>query len=78
VRAVGAYGHLEVIFNNAAIMPLGTILTTSLETWERVMAVNLRSVFARMGSRTKCIWNCGRREVLGKSHPLIASRWCIP
>jgi NAD(P)-dependent dehydrogenase (short-subunit alcohol dehydrogenase family) len=44
-RAVSAYGHLDVVFNNAAIMPLGTILTTSLEAWDRVMAVNLRSVF---------------------------------
>jgi len=44
-RAVGEFGRLDVVFNNAAIMPLGTVLTTSLEEWDRVMAVNLRSVF---------------------------------
>lgn len=44
-RAVREFGHLEVVFNNAGIMPAGTVLTTSLETWDRVMQINLRSVF---------------------------------
>jgi 3(or 17)beta-hydroxysteroid dehydrogenase len=44
-RTVEAFGHLEIVFNNAGIMPAGTVLTTSLDTWERVMQVNLRSVF---------------------------------
>jgi NAD(P)-dependent dehydrogenase (short-subunit alcohol dehydrogenase family) len=44
-RTVGEFGRLDIVFNNAAIMPLGTILTTSIETWDRVLAVNLRSVF---------------------------------
>jgi NAD(P)-dependent dehydrogenase (short-subunit alcohol dehydrogenase family) len=44
-RTVGEFGRLDIVFNNAAIMPLGTILTTSVEIWDRVLAVNLRSVF---------------------------------
>jgi NAD(P)-dependent dehydrogenase (short-subunit alcohol dehydrogenase family) len=44
-RAVHVYGRLDIVFNNAAIMPLGTVLTTTLATWDRVMSVNLRSVF---------------------------------
>ena len=44
-RAVQEFGRLDIVFNNAAIMPLGSILTTSVEMWDRIMAVNLRSVF---------------------------------
>jgi NAD(P)-dependent dehydrogenase (short-subunit alcohol dehydrogenase family) len=41
------YGHIDVLFNNAGISPTddGSVLDTALEAWERVQAVNLRSVF---------------------------------
>ncbi len=41
------YGHIDVLFNNAGISPAddGSVLETSLEAWERVQRVNLRSVF---------------------------------
>ncbi len=41
------YGHLDVLFNNAGISPNddGSVLETTLEAWERVQQVNLRSVF---------------------------------
>jgi len=40
-------GHIDVLFNNAGISPAddGSVLETSLEAWERVQRVNLRSVF---------------------------------
>jgi NAD(P)-dependent dehydrogenase (short-subunit alcohol dehydrogenase family) len=46
-RAREAYGRLDVLFNNAGISPSddGSVLDTSLETWERVQDVNTRSVF---------------------------------
>jgi 2-keto-3-deoxy-L-fuconate dehydrogenase len=44
-RALLTFGRLDIVFNNAAIMPLGTVLTTTPETWDRVIGVNLRSVF---------------------------------
>lgn len=44
-RTVRDYGRLDIVFNCAAIMPLGTVLTTTVDDWDRVMAVNLRSVF---------------------------------
>ncbi len=44
-RAVREFGRLDIVFNNAAIMPLGSVLTTTPAVWDRVMAVNLRSVF---------------------------------
>jgi NAD(P)-dependent dehydrogenase (short-subunit alcohol dehydrogenase family) len=41
------FGHIDVLFNNAGISPPddGSVLDTSLEAWQRVQDVNLRSVF---------------------------------
>jgi NAD(P)-dependent dehydrogenase (short-subunit alcohol dehydrogenase family) len=41
------YGRIDVLFNNAGISPNddGSVLETTLEAWERVQQVNLRSVF---------------------------------
>ena len=41
------FGSIDVLFNNAGISPPddGSVLETSLSAWERVQAVNLRSVF---------------------------------
>jgi len=40
-------GRIDVLFNNAGISPIddGSVLETTLEAWERVQSVNLRSVF---------------------------------
>ena len=40
-----AWGRIDVLFNNAGIAGVGTVEETSLELWERVMAVNVRGVF---------------------------------
>jgi len=46
-RVRGEYGRIDVLFNNAGISPNddGSVLETTLEAWERVQSVNLRSVF---------------------------------
>jgi NAD(P)-dependent dehydrogenase (short-subunit alcohol dehydrogenase family) len=46
-QAAGAFGGLDVLFNNAGISPDDdvSVLDTSLEAWQRVQDVNLRSVF---------------------------------
>ncbi len=46
-RVRGECGRIDVLFNNAGISPNddGSVLETALEAWERVQAVNLRSVF---------------------------------
>jgi NAD(P)-dependent dehydrogenase (short-subunit alcohol dehydrogenase family) len=42
---VDTWGRIDVLFNNAGIAGIGTVEETSLELWERVMAVNVRGVF---------------------------------
>ena len=41
------YGRIDVLFNNAGVSPPedASVLETSLEAWERVQRINLRSVF---------------------------------
>jgi NAD(P)-dependent dehydrogenase (short-subunit alcohol dehydrogenase family) len=46
-RVRAEVGRVDVLFNNAGISPNddGSVLDTSLEAWQRVQDVNLRSVF---------------------------------
>jgi meso-butanediol dehydrogenase/(S,S)-butanediol dehydrogenase/diacetyl reductase len=43
--AVGAFGALDVLINNAGIGTSGTVLTTDESTWDALMRVNLKSMF---------------------------------
>ena len=44
-QTVAELGGLDVLFNNAGIIRRASVLETSVEEWERVMAVNVRAVF---------------------------------
>ena len=46
-RTFDSYGRIDVLFNNAGISPDDdvSVLDTTLEAWQRVQDVNLRSVF---------------------------------
>jgi NAD(P)-dependent dehydrogenase (short-subunit alcohol dehydrogenase family) len=39
------HGRIDVLFNNAGISGVGTLHDTSVELWDKVMAVNVRGVF---------------------------------
>jgi len=44
-RVVAEHSRIDVLFNNAGIAGVGDIEETTVELWERVMAVNARGVF---------------------------------
>ena len=43
--AIEKFGHLNILVNNAGIMEQGSIETTSMEQFDHVMNVNVRSVY---------------------------------
>jgi NAD(P)-dependent dehydrogenase (short-subunit alcohol dehydrogenase family) len=44
-ETVKAEGRIDVLFNNAGISGVGTAHETSIDLWDKVMAVNVRGVF---------------------------------
>jgi len=44
-QTVAVYGRLDILFNNAGIIRRADVVTTTEEEWDRVMAVNVKSVF---------------------------------
>jgi NAD(P)-dependent dehydrogenase (short-subunit alcohol dehydrogenase family) len=44
-QVVEAFGGVNVLFNNAGIIRRANVLETSVEDWDRVMAVNVRGPF---------------------------------
>jgi len=43
--AAGQFGRVDILFNNAGIAPRGTVVDTPEEVWDRVLAVDLKSIF---------------------------------
>jgi len=44
-RTSAAFGGLDILFNNAGIIRRADVLTTTEEEWDRVMEVNVKSIF---------------------------------
>ncbi|TXL70164.1 SDR family oxidoreductase [Vineibacter terrae] len=43
--AAGRYGRIDALVNNAAIGPLGTVLDTPEDLWNRIIDVNLKGAY---------------------------------
>ena len=44
-KVIDTFGKVDVLVNNAGIISRTNVITMSVEEWDRVMAVNVRSVF---------------------------------
>ena len=49
---VQSFGHIDVLVNSAGIIKNGTVEDTTLDDWDKMMNINLRSVFNLM---QKCV-----------------------
>src|SRR5215470_1194683 len=43
--ALAAWGNIDILVNNAGITAIESILEAKVESWDRIMAVNLRAPF---------------------------------
>ena len=64
---VAELGRIDVLFNNAGIAGVGTVEETSLELWERVMAVNVRGVFLVAKAVLPVMVAAGRGSIINMS-----------
>ncbi len=39
------HGRIDILFNNAGIYEAGTVVTTSMDVWDRTMGINVKGVF---------------------------------
>jgi NAD(P)-dependent dehydrogenase (short-subunit alcohol dehydrogenase family) len=65
-RAKSEFGHIDVLFNNAGISPNddASVLETTLEAWQRVQDVNLKSVFLCCKHGIPHLLEAGRGSVI--------------
>jgi 3-oxoacyl-[acyl-carrier protein] reductase len=73
-KTIGTFGHIEVVVNNAGIMPLSPIAKGDVETFDKVLATNLRGTFLVFAQAARHVAEGGRiiafsSSVLAKSFP---------
>jgi NAD(P)-dependent dehydrogenase (short-subunit alcohol dehydrogenase family) len=78
-QAIERFGRVDILVNNAASTERGNIETTSLELWDRILAVNLRAPFILCQEtvehmkerRSGCIVNIGSVNAHGGMRKLL-------
>jgi NAD(P)-dependent dehydrogenase (short-subunit alcohol dehydrogenase family) len=61
---IADFGRIDVLFNNAGIAGVGAVHETSIELWERVMAVNARGVFLVARAVLPAMMAAGRGSIV--------------
>ena len=61
------FGGIDVLFNNAGIAGIGVLHETSVELWDRVMAVNVRGVFLVARAVLPAMIAAGRGSIINMS-----------
>src|SRR6202047_694357 len=72
-RAIREFGRIDILFNNAGIIRRATVLDLSEDDWDRVMAVNVKSIF--LLSREAIPY---MQKAVGGTIIKTASGWGVP
>ena len=67
MAVVARFGGIDVLFNNAGIAGVGVLHETSVELWDRVMAVNVRGVFLVARAVLPTMIAAGRGSIINMS-----------
>jgi 3alpha(or 20beta)-hydroxysteroid dehydrogenase len=65
--AVGEFGGLHVLVNNAGIINVGTIEDYALSEWQRILEINLTGVFLGIRAVVKTMKEAGRGSIINIS-----------
>jgi 3-oxoacyl-[acyl-carrier protein] reductase len=73
-KTLEAFGSVDVVVNSAGIMPLSPIAKGDLETFDKVIATNLRGAFLVLGQAARHVASGGRiiafsSSVIAKAFP---------
>ncbi len=73
-KAIDAFGRVDVVVNNAGIMPLSPIANGDIDAFDKVIAINLRGTFLVFAQAAQHLKEGGRiiafsSSVLAKSFP---------
>src|SRR6201986_1780400 len=73
-KAVETYGRVDVVVNNAGVMPLSPIAKGDVESFDKVIATNLRGTFLVLSQAAQHVAEGGRiiafsSSVLAKNFP---------
>ncbi|MEZ4668581.1 MAG: SDR family oxidoreductase [Anaerolineae bacterium] len=71
-KAIKGLGHIDILFNNAGVVPLGTVIETSLDDWRQVLMTNVSGTFMMCKAALPHMIECGKGNIINN-----ASDWAV-